>query len=91
MARITCSTGNTRNAKRGDPAYDLAIVTRGVKQPLQIAGRASTACSTRIVHTAAGDLCQQVLCLIAGWPRAALMGEGPPALDRVRSLLRRLR
>ena len=25
-------------ATRGDPAYDLAIVTRGVKQPFQIAG-----------------------------------------------------
>jgi thiamine kinase-like enzyme len=80
---------------RGDPAYDLAIVTRGVKQPFQIAGGLDRLLDAYRAHSGLEVATNQVhlheLCLIAGWHRAALMGEGPPAFDRVRSLLRRLR
>lgn len=86
-------------ATRGDPAYDLAIVTRGVKQPFQIAGGLDRLLDAYRAHGGLEVSADQVhlheLCLIAGWYRAALMGEGPhpPAheIDRVRGLLRRLR
>src|SRR6185295_1180920 len=82
-------------ATRGDPAYDLAIVTRGVKQPFQIACGLDRLLDAYRAHSGLEVSANQVhlheLCLIAGWHHAALMGEGPPALDRVRSLLRRLR
>lgn len=86
-------------ARTGDSAYDLAIVTRGVRRPFQIerglerlldayrdhGGREITADHVRVYE----------LCLIAGWYREAVSSEGarPPAheLDRMRSLLRRLR
>lgn len=86
-------------AIRGDPAYDLAIVTRGVKQPFQIdrgLGRLLDAYRAHGGHDITADQVHVYeLCLIAGWYRAALAGQGAhsPAheLDRMRSLLRRLR
>jgi Phosphotransferase enzyme family len=82
-------------ATRGDPAYDLAIVTRGVKQPFQIAGGLDRLLDAYRAHSGLEVSANQVhlheLCLIAGLHRAAVMGEAPPALGRVRSLLRRLR
>jgi len=86
-------------ARWGDPAYDLAIVTRGVKQPFQVANGlqqlldAYRACGGTEVTASEVQLYE--LCMIAGWYRDALSGRGahPPAheLDRMRSLLRRLR
>jgi aminoglycoside phosphotransferase (APT) family kinase protein len=86
-------------AMRGDPAHDLAIVTRGVKQPFQIAGGLERLLEAYRAHGGVAVSADQVhlyeLCLIAGWYRAAVAGDGPhsPAheLDRLRSVLRRLR
>lgn len=86
-------------ARRGDPAYDLAIVTRGIKQPFHIDRGLDRLRDADRAHGGHDILDDQVhlyeLSLIAGWYRAALSGCGahPPAheLDRMRSLLRRLR
>jgi aminoglycoside phosphotransferase (APT) family kinase protein len=86
-------------ARRGDPAYDLAIVTRGIKQPFHIDRGLDRLRDAYRAHGGHDILDDQVhlyeLSLIAGWYRAALSGRGahPPAheLDRMRSLLRRLR
>ncbi len=84
-------------AMRGDPAYDLAIVTRGVRRPFQVdrglerlleayeaAGGAPLA---------AADVRFHEICLAAGWYREALDGRGaePPdqARLRLRGILRR--
>lgn len=84
-------------AQLGDPAYDLAIVTRGVRRPFQIDGgmdrlleanaRAGGAAVTRAhVHL-------HELALAARWYRDALRGDGGHApaqqLQFLRSLLRR--
>ncbi len=87
------------HAMRGDPAYDLAVVTRGVKQPFQIAGGLERLLAAYRDHTDTSVTVDRVrlyeLCLIAGWYRAALSGEGPHPpeheLGRMRSLLKRLR
>jgi aminoglycoside phosphotransferase (APT) family kinase protein len=86
-------------ARTGDPAYDLAIVTRGVKQPFQIdrgLERLLDAYRDRGGRDIAADHVHVYeLCLIAGWYRDAVSGQGThsPAheIDRMRSLLRRLR
>ena len=86
-------------ARRGDPAYDVAIVTRGVKQPFQIANGLQRLLDAYRLRGGAEVTASEVhlyeLCMIAGWYRDSLSGRGahPPAheLDRVRSLLRRLR
>lgn len=86
-------------ATTGDPAYDLAIVTRGVKQPFQIARGLERLLDAYRDHggreIAADHVRVYELCLIAGWYRDAVSGQGPhpPAheVDRMRSLLRRLR
>lgn len=85
-------------AMRGDPAYDLAIVTRGVRQPFQIAGGLDRLLDSYAgyggMEIAADHVHVYELCLIAGWYRDALAGNSShsPAheLDRMRSLLRRL-
>ena len=85
-------------ARRGDPAYDLAIVTRGVKQPFQIANGLERLLDAYRARGGRDITANQVhlyeLCLIARWYRAALSGHGahPPAheLGLMRSLLRRL-
>lgn len=86
-------------ARTGDPAFDLAIVTRGARRPFQIdrglehlleayrghGGRDVTADHVHVYE----------LCLVAGWYREAVSSQGahPPAqeIDRMRGLLRRLR
>jgi aminoglycoside phosphotransferase (APT) family kinase protein len=86
-------------ARRGDPAYDLAIVTRGVRRPFQIdrgmdrlleAYARFGGCPVEAGHVHVFELS-----LLAGWYRDSLTssdGEPPQhALDRLRSLLRRLR
>jgi aminoglycoside phosphotransferase (APT) family kinase protein len=84
-------------AVRGDPAYDLAIVTRGTRQPFQTKGGLELLLEA---YAAAGGLpvtAPEVrlheLCLAAGWYREALRGMGPDppeqALGRLRGILRR--
>ncbi len=86
-------------AMRGDPAYDLAIVTRGVRQPFQVdrglerlleAYRAAGG-----APLAAADVRFHEICLAAGWYREALDRRGvePPdqARLRLRGILRRAR
>lgn len=60
-----------------------------MKQPFQIAGGLDRLLDAYRAHSGLEVATNQVhldeLCLIAGWHRAALMGEGPPEFDRVRS------
>jgi aminoglycoside phosphotransferase (APT) family kinase protein len=86
-------------ARRGDPAYDLAIVSRGVKRPFQTAGGLERLLDSYREHGGRGVTAHHVhiyeLCLIANWYRGSLAGETPHApqheLDLMRGLLRRLR
>lgn len=82
-------------ATRGDPAYDLAIVTRGVRQPFQLNGGLDRLLDAYRAHGGMEVSADQVhlheLCLLAGWHHAALSAERPPAIGQLRSLLRRLR
>lgn len=85
-------------ALRGDPAYDLAIVTRGAKRPFQMAGGLTRLLEAYEAHGGHGVVSQHVrlheLCLVGHAYRESLAGRGtqPPAfeLDRMRSLVRRL-
>jgi len=85
-------------ARYGDPAYDLAIVTRGIKRPFQIvdglvrlldAYHGHGGCEVTADHVHVHELC-----MLAGWYRTALKERGEFAadqeLDRLRALLRRL-
>lgn len=84
-------------ASRGDPAYDLAIVTRGVRQPFQIdrgLERLLEAYESRSGrHIERSHVLVHELCLAAKWYRESLEGTGrhPPeqALNFLRSILRR--
>lgn len=86
-------------ARRGDPAHDLAIVTRGARRPFQIDD--GLARLLEAYHRfggceiEAGDVHLHELCLIAGWYRTSLAERSPleadQELNRIRSLLRRLR
>ena len=86
-------------AMRGDPAYDLAIITRGVRQPFQIAAGLEKLLDAHASHGGHSVTCAHVrlheLCLFAHWYREALAGRGAhsPAveLDRLRRFARRLR
>ena len=85
------------HARRGDPAYDIAIVTRGVKHPFQVQhGR------ERLLEeyhrnggspVTLGQVALHELCLVAGWYRDSLAGVGlqPPheELARMMRILRR--
>lgn len=85
-------------ARRGDPAYDLAIVTRGVRRPFQIAGgmqrllEAYARFGGRAVE--ADHVRVYELGMAVASYRASLHSKGgvPPAdaLARLRNLLRRL-
>ena len=83
--------------RMGDPAYDLAIVTRGVRRPFQMARGLDRLLDA---YFAAGgdpitrsDVHFYELCLAARWYLEALQGSGsePPeqALARLRGILRR--
>ncbi|WP_437931229.1 phosphotransferase [Sorangium sp. So ce291] len=87
-------------ATRGDPAYDMAIVTRGVRRPFQIdhgLTRLLDAYATQgrpRIEASAVHLYE--LCLAGRWYRNALEGKGggePPdqSLRRVETVLRRAR
>ena len=85
-------------AQRGDPAYDLAIVTRGARRPFQIDGGLTRLLDAYSRFGGVPIDPPQVhfheLCLVATWYRESLHSYGgqPPdeALSRLRSLLRRL-
>jgi len=85
-------------ACRGDPAYDLAIITRAVRRPFQLHDgferlldvyRSSGKSQVTAAHVHVHELC-----LVAGWYRAALTGRSRHApeqeIGQMRSLLRRL-
>jgi aminoglycoside phosphotransferase (APT) family kinase protein len=86
-------------AMRGDPAYDLAIVTRGARQPFQIDRGLERLLDVYRAHSGRDVTADHVhvheLSLIAGWYHAAVMGQGRHApaheLNQLRSVLRRLR
>ncbi|MGK3982615.1 phosphotransferase [Sorangium sp. So ce136] len=87
-------------ATRGDPAYDMAIVTRGARRPFQIDHGL-----TRLLDAYAAQGRPRIeasavrlyeLCLAGRWHRNALEGKGggePPdqSLRHVESVLRRAR
>jgi aminoglycoside phosphotransferase (APT) family kinase protein len=83
--------------RMGDPAFDLAIVTRGVRRPFQMARGLDHLLDA--YSAAGGDPIKRSevhfyeLCLAAGWYREALQGRGsePPeqALAKLRRILRR--
>jgi len=83
--------------RMGDPAFDLAIVTRGVRRPFQMARGLDRLLET---YAAAGgdpitrsEVHFHELCLAARWYREALHGRGaePPeqVLAKLRGILRR--
>lgn len=85
-------------ARRGDPAYDLAIVTRGKRRPFQIDGGLMRLLEA---YSRFGGIPLEPvrvhfheLCLVAGWYRESLESPGgePPdqTLSRLRNMLRRL-
>lgn len=85
--------------RMGDPAFDLAIVTRGVRRPFQMARGLDRLLDA--YAAAGGDPIKRSevhfyeLCLAAGWYREALHGRGsePPeqVLAKLRGILRRAR
>lgn len=85
-------------ARTGDPAFDLAIVTRGARRPFQIDRGLERLLEAYREHggreVAVDHVRVYELCLVAGWYREAVTGQGahPPAaeIDRMRGLLRRL-
>jgi aminoglycoside phosphotransferase (APT) family kinase protein len=87
------------DATRGDPAHDLAIVTRAKRQPFQVPDGLERLLDAYRRHGGAQLTAAEVnvheLCLVAAWYRAALAGPSPHApaheLAQIRSLLRRLR
>jgi aminoglycoside phosphotransferase (APT) family kinase protein len=81
-------------AVRGDPAWDLAIVTRGVRRPFQVEGGlrklldAYNARSARPLFES--DVRFNEICLhLSWWSEAADGGSGPPP-DQVEPRLRNL-
>jgi aminoglycoside phosphotransferase (APT) family kinase protein len=81
----------------GDPAYDLAIVTRGAKDPFKTAGGLNKLLDAYRKH--GGDVTATAvhlheLCLVASWYRDARKGRGGEAqaqqyLAQLRNILRR--
>lgn len=77
-------------ALRGDPAYDLAIVTRGVRRPFQVDGGLQRLLEAYAASggspVTAANVHFHELCLAAGWYREALEGKGahPPDTERQR-------
>ncbi len=83
-------------AQIGDPAYDLAIVTRGARQPFQVAGgleRLLDAYNTQVqLPVTATDVHLYELCLVAGFLQADAReyGAGSPRAENSRAQLRNL-
>ena len=85
-------------ARFGDPAYDLAIATRGVKHPFQVADGLARLLDAYRRYGGSEVTDDHVhvheLCILAGWYRTALNERGQFAADqelnRLRALLRRL-
>jgi len=83
-------------AQIGDAAYDLAIVTRGKRQPFQVAGglqRILDAYNPRVQRPlTALDVHLYEICLVAGFYQADARqyGVGSPAAENARSTLRNL-
>lgn len=83
--------------RMGDPAYDLAIVTRGIRRPFQMDHGLQRLLDAYAVAGADPITTSEVhfheLCLSAAWYGAALKGAGsePPdqALARLHRILRR--
>lgn len=82
----------------GDPAYDLAIVTRGVRLPFQI-DKSMDRLLDEHARAGGADVTRAHVhlyepALVAGWYRDSLNGVGPHAppqeRQRLRALLRRL-
>lgn len=84
-------------AQRGDPAYDLAIVTRGVRQPFQVERGLDKLLDAYTEHGGRPlertEVVVHELCLAARWYRDSLEGVGrhPPEQSRnfLRGILRR--
>ncbi|HEY0555390.1 MAG TPA: aminoglycoside phosphotransferase family protein [Thermoanaerobaculia bacterium] len=84
-------------AKLGDPAYDLAIVTRGVRQPFQIGGGLDRLLEAYAAYGSEIRREQVHLyerCMMAGWYLDSLHGKGsrhPPEeyLNRLSGVFRR--
>jgi aminoglycoside phosphotransferase (APT) family kinase protein len=86
-------------AVRGDPAYDLAIVTRGVKRPFQVVDGLDRLLDAYMRHRGSTTVTRahvrvHELCLVASWYADALAGAAgarPAAeeLGRLRGLLAR--
>lgn len=81
----------------GDPAYDLAIVTRGVRRPFQMVCGLDRLLDA---YAEAGgepmgpaEVHFHEICLAAGWHREAITGRGPEppqqTLARIHGILRR--
>jgi thiamine kinase-like enzyme len=85
-------------ARTGDPAWDLAIVTRGARRPFQVGRGLERLLEAYREHggrdVAADHVRVYELCLIAGWYRDTVSHLGPHSaqseIDRMRGLLRRL-
>lgn len=85
-------------ARMGDPAWDLAIVTRGARRPFQIDRGLERLLEAYREHGGRDVTADQVrvyeLCLIAGWYRDMVSRQGPQSarceIDRMRGMLRRL-
>jgi len=81
-------------ARRGDPAYDLAIVTRGVRRPFQIAGGRRKLLEAYNARSARPLLEPEVrfheICLHLSWWADALDGGLGIPLDQVEPRLRNL-
>ena len=102
-ANSTCAASPTvidwEYARYGDPAYEFAIVTRGVKRPFQTVDGLERLLDAYQHHGGQEVRAEHVhiheLAMIAGWYRTALNERGRLAaaqeLERMRGLLRRLR
>ena len=86
-------------ATTGDPAYDLAIVTRGSRRPFQIADGFARLLAAYAEHggqVTAAEVHIHELCMVAGWYKLAVAGKTrrePPeqVLARLLGILARAR
>jgi aminoglycoside phosphotransferase (APT) family kinase protein len=79
----------------GDPAHDLAIVTRGAKRPFQLDRGLDKLLDAYHRHGGRDGVSREhvrvhELCMCAGWYRAALAGANVHRADQERGRLRGL-